>query len=291
MFGYVRICKDELKVREFNLFKAHYCGLCKTLKKEYGFAARMGLSYDITFLAVLLASVSDEPPQVEPERCIANPFVKKPIAVTTPYFSYTASVNVILTYLKLSDDVHDEHSIKACFFSCLLMMAKRKAKKRYPELYQEIRAHIDKLTELEKNKCEDVDRLAHEFGSIMQCVFSAKLVEQPEVRRILSHMGYQLGRFIYILDAYEDMEQDRIKKRFNPFLAGDIYPEKEFLRTALTLTLSEVSKSYQLLNVKRNQAILDNIIYLGLCEVLDNTLNAGPKSAAQKGVQKNERSL
>lgn len=282
MFGYVRIYKDEMKVREFNLFKAHYCGLCKTLKKEYGFASRMGLSYDVTFLAVLLAAVSEKKPVVCPQRCIANPFLKKPVVNTEDYFEYTASVNVILTYLKLADDLRDNHSMKALFASLLLLPAKRKARKRHPVLFFKVKEHIDKLTQLEKAQCADIDILANEFGMIMKHVFSAELIKSDAERRIFEHIGYSLGRFIYILDAYEDREKDKKEKNFNPFLLQNKPVNANDIKMSLTFTLSDVSNSYQLLNLNRNKPILDNIIYLGLLDVLDKTMGQSSKDSQKE---------
>ena len=273
MFGYVRICKDELKVREYNMFRSYYCGLCKSLKKEYGFASRMGLSYDVTFLAVLLSSICDENTRLSPERCIVSPHRKKPIAQTSNALTYAADVNVILTYAKLKDDWHDEHSVKALLCLPLFWGAKRKIKKKNPDLLKKVQTHLSNLSELERKKCAETDKLANEFGEILKVVFFAYTNTDEVQKRILSHIGYGLGRFIYIMDAYEDMEKDKKEKSFNPFLLLGDNVDAEAIRESLMFTLSEISNSYQLLDIKRNKPILDNIIYLGLLESLEKVFN------------------
>lgn len=277
MFGYIRILKDELRVREYNMFRSYYCGLCKSIKSEYGFVSRMGLSYDVTFLALMLSSVSNDETEVSPERCIVSPFNKKPIVQKTDVLSYAAAVNVILSYLKLSDDWRDERSLKALLCMPLFWGAKRKAEKRYGELFKEIKMHLDKLSLLEKEKCSEIDRLANEFGLVLSSVFNSYPGGEQNEKRILSHMGYMLGRFIYILDAYEDREKDKKKKCFNPFLLNKDNGNADEIKESLMFTLSDVSNTYKLLNIKRNRPILDNIIYLGLPDSVEKVFCGGIK--------------
>lgn len=290
MFGYVRVCKDELKVREFNLFRSYYCGLCKTLKREYGFISRMGLSYDVTFLALLLSSVSEEKVKIRPERCIANPFRSKPVCLSSGYLDYTAAANVMLMYAKLADDWQDERSLRSLFCMPLFYPAKRKAKKRYDGLFAEISLHLRRLSELEKEKCSEIDRLAHEFGMVMRAVFDVPFFEENQ-RRVFSHIGYCLGRYIYILDAYEDRAKDQKTKSFNPFLISEEKNDEQAIKTALLFTLSDVSNSYQLLDIKANKAILDNIIYLGLQDSLDKVFCKPCQGEKAEGEKINEGSV
>lgn len=284
MFGYVKIYKDELKVKEYNVFRSYYCGLCKTLKDEYGFSSRLGLNYDSVFLALILSSVTNAKFHCRAERCIANPFKKKAVAEKNECLSYSAGVMVILALLKLEDDIHDEHSIKSFFVYFMMWRAKRRVMKNYRELYQKSKKYITALSQLEAERCSSPDKLAHEFASLMQLLFTPEFIKEEDTRRILGHIGYMLGRFIYILDAYEDMEKDKKKKCFNVFLTGSKPPDKEVLRNSLTFTLSSISNGYELLNLKVNKPILDNIIYLGLSNILNNVLD-------HKGEKKHERSI
>ncbi len=284
MFGYVKIYKDELKVKEYNVFRSYYCGLCKTLKDEYGFSSRLGLNYDSVFLALILSSVTNAEFHCRAERCIANPFRKKAVAQNNECLSYSAGVMVILALLKLRDDIRDEHSLKSFFAYIAMWRAKRRVLKRFGELFQKSKAHIAALSALESQNCTSIDQLAHEFAALMQLLFTPEFIEDQNTRRILGHIGYMLGRFIYILDAYEDMEKDKKKHSFNVFLLNEKPPDKEMLRASLTFTLSSIASGYELLNLKVNKPILDNIIYLGLSNILDNVLD-------HKGEKKNERSI
>lgn len=290
MFGYIKVCKDELKVKEYNLFRSYYCGLCKTLKQEYGFASRMGLSYDVTFLALLLSAVSEQQTKLQPERCIANPFRKRPICVSNEEFCYTAAVNVMLMYAKLADDLRDEHSLRSLFCMPLFYSAKRKAKRQYGNLFAEITEHLRALSALERQNCAELDRLAHEFGMVMSAVFCVPFLEEKQ-QRVFSHIGYCLGRFIYILDAYEDREKDKKAKSFNPFLLAEQPIDEEELKNALLFTLSDIANSCQLLDVKKNKSILDNIIYLGLQESMDRVFGGACNGEKQKENKTDERSV
>ncbi len=267
MFGYVKVNKDELKMREYNVFRSYYCGLCKTLKTEYGYFSRFGLNYDSVFLALLLASVTEDEYDCVREICIAHPLEKKPIMKTNRSLSYSAAVMMILAFLKLEDDIHDEHSVKAAFEYLLLLGAKRKIKRRYGELYDTCRIQINKLSVLEKNNCTDIDELSDSFAHILEVLFVPDFINDETQKRIIGHIGYLIGRFIYIADAYEDIEKDKKKNSFNPFLEHT--PKKEEIKDLLTFNLSSLAGSYELLDLKINKPILDNIIYLGLSGVLE----------------------
>ena len=285
MFGYVRIYKNELKVKEYDLFKAYYCGLCKTLKKNYGFASRMGLSYDLTFLSLILSSVYETDEKVKPEVCVANPFKKKPIMNSNKFMEYAASANVILTYFKLRDDIKDNHRIKSVLFLPFMLNAKRKARKKQPDLFQNVKESMERLSKLEKSGCSNIDELANEFAHLTGHVFEADVIEDEKTKRILRHMGYLIGRYIYLLDACDDYENDKKSKSFNALLQDGCMISKEEVLESLEFTLSEVAGAYNLLNIKKNKSILDNIIYLGLMESLKMVKDPNRK---EKGDKSNE---
>ena len=279
MFGYVRINKDELRVREYNVYKSYYCGLCKTLKSEYGYFSRFALNYDSVFLALLLSSVTQDEYSCQKQVCIAHPLEKKPIMDTNRCLSYSAAAMMILTLLKLEDDIKDEHSVKAWFLHLFLSGAQRKVKKRYGALFETCRSIINKLYRLEKEKSDNLDQLADVFASLLGVLFTPDFLEDEKGARILYHIGYMLGRFIYIADAYDDIKKDKAKKTFNPFLISENPPDKEDMQNLLTFNLSSMANSYELLDLKINKPILDNIIYLGLSSVLDKLLEGEKKNA------------
>ncbi|MBQ2695667.1 MAG: hypothetical protein IJF61_00005 [Clostridia bacterium] len=262
MFGYIKIDKNELKVKDYNLFKSYYCGLCRTLKQEYGFPARYFLSYDTTFLAVLLAAISENTTDFCSVRCMANPMVRRPAAVKNDALSYAAAVNVLLVWFKLKDDWSDNHSLKAILLMPLMLRKKNKAKKRYPALYQSIDTQLKALSALEKENCSVSDAVAAVFGKLMAEIFNTELAGTEETRRVFSHVGFLLGRLIYLLDAWADREDDAKKKAYNPFLLEE--SEKEDVRLSLDYTLGELANTLQLLNFSKNQEIIENIVYLGL---------------------------
>ncbi len=279
MFGYVKVNKDELRVREYNVYKSYYCGLCKTLKCEYGYFSRFVLNYDSVFLALLLSSVTNDDYDCKNEICIAHPTKKTPIMKTNNSLSYSATAMMILALLKLEDDIRDEKSLKALIIYLLLTNAKRKVKKNYRMLFKNCRAIINKLSDLEKNNCDDLDKLSDCFARLLGKLFVPDFITDENEMRILSHIGYMLGRFIYIIDAYEDMEKDKKKKSFNPFLLSENPPEKDMILNALSFDLSSLANAYELLDLKVNKPILDNIIYLGLSGVLDKTIKGENKNA------------
>lgn len=279
MLGYVKVNKDELKLREYNVYKSYYCGLCKTLKSEYGYFSRFVLNYDSVFLALLLSSVTEDEYDCKNEICIAHPTKKTPIMKKNKSLTYSAAAMVILVLLKLEDDIRDEKSIKALLVYFLLLSTKRKVKKNYKELYDNCKDKINKLSDLEKNKCSDIDKLSDVFANVLKVLFAPDFIADENKARILSHIGYLLGRFIYIIDAYEDMEKDKKKKNFNPFLLSKDPPDVGELLDSLTFDLSSMANTYELLDLKINKPILDNIIYLGLSGVLDKTLKGEQKNA------------
>lgn len=284
MFGYVRIFEDELKKKDYTVFRSYYCGLCKTLKKEYGVAASMGLNYDSVFLALLLSSVLKEEPTCMPMRCIANPVKLHPVLKTDAALSYSAAVMLTLAILKLSDNLRDEKSIKALLSLILLFPCRLRLKKKHAVMYRRAKAHIKNLSMLEKQGCKNPDEAANAFASLLEELFVPGFIKDENTKRILAHMGYLLGRFIYLSDAAEDREKDKKKHCYNPYLASDAPFSKDAFTETMTLTLSTLASDYSLLPIHRNKAILDNIIYLGL----PNTLK---RITETEGEPKNEKSL
>ncbi len=291
MFGYVRIDKDELKVKDYNLFKAYYCGVCQTIKREYGFPARYFLSYDAAFLAVLLTAVREQQPGFSPVRCLANPLIRRPAAQPDPCFSYAAAVNVLLLWFKLQDDWADNRSVRAALLMPLMLGKKRKAQKRYPALYQKIESNLLALAALEKAKCPEPDAAAAAFGRLMADIFDTELVSDADKRRVLAHTGQLLGRFIYLLDAWEDRAADEKKQSYNPFLLSDSLSSEDS-KLSLEYTLSELANTLLLLEPVRNRAIIENVMYLGLKKVLDSVFSGQQYSAGGGAKEKNhERPL
>ena len=198
---------------------------------------------------------------------MAHPTKKTPIMESNKSLLYASTAMIILTLLKLEDDIRDEKSFSAALIYALLFRAKRKVIKNHRKLYDNCRKQINKLNELEKNNCSDIDALSDVFANLLKILFVPDFIDDENNSKILAYIGYMLGRFIYIIDAYEDIEKDRRKKAFNPFVISKKAPDKDEIEKLLTFNLSSLANTYELLDIKINKPILDNIIYLGLSDV------------------------
>ena len=268
MFGYVNAHKDLLRVCDYNIFRGYYCGLCKQLSKKFNQLTRFGLSYDMNFLAILISSLEDKKVDIKTENCIAHPISKRPVIKEDAGIAYSAEMSVILTYMKLKDDWQDERSIKS-FARIAYFFPMKKSAKKYPNQHKSIKENLSKLSKHEKENCNNIDAVADCFGKLLEGIF-----DKDANNKALAWLGYHIGRYIYIIDAYKDIEKDLKSKSYNPFVSmygKNLNKEdfKEAVKSSLTFTLSEVSNAYALLDIKKNKELLDNIIYLGLRKNLD----------------------
>ncbi|MTI71550.1 MAG: hypothetical protein FH751_14985 [Firmicutes bacterium] len=274
MFGYITPFKPELKIKEYDVFKGYYCGICKEMGREFNQLVRLGLNYDLTFLGLLLSSLDSEKVSFKREGCITNPIKKKPVLKSNKHIEYASNMGIILVYFKLIDDWKDEKKITALFASLPYHLSLKKAKYKFPKKFKEIKTGLDKLYELESTNCKTLDKSAHAFGKIMETIACPPYISSEDNKRVLSWLGYNLGRWIYILDAYDDLAKDVEKENYNAILLKYGYNEGENLKEfkskikdeinfGLTFTLDNIAKSFQLLDIKYNKNLLENIIYLG----------------------------
>ena len=280
MFGYVQPLKPELKVKENEAFQGYYCGLCKAIKKSYTNAARFMLNYDCAVLMLLFSSMSAVMPQVRRERCVASPLKKKTV-VSSGEAPYAAAVNVLLGYGKIEDTARDEGRLSARALSLFYRRVRRHAAKDYPELAGAFDTRLEALSALEAKGCTEIDAVAGEFGQLLAAVFSLApfgFVDEA-ARKALWHFGYNLGRWIYIADAADDLEKDCKTKSYNVFLTRP-FTEVTALRDKIRdeaqfnmhMSLAETCKAYELLDIKRDKPLLDNIMYLGLAKKTQEVL-------------------
>ncbi|MCX7774082.1 MAG: DUF5685 family protein [Clostridia bacterium] len=294
MFGYVEPDKPELKIREFEFFRGYYCSLCKTIGKRYGQLPRLTLSYDLTFLYVLLDSLTPLPVTGRQQRCVAHPVKKRFVVFSNIFAEYASDMNIILTYYNLKDKWADEKNVVGGAGALALKRAFKKAKKLYPEKCQALEGLLMRLTELEKAGCASIDEAAEPFASIMRELFECGHIKDELDRKTLGWMGYNLGRWIYILDAYDDLEDDFKQKSYNPILkqyefkGENIESFKKEVRDQLnfnlTYSLSEVEKAYSLLGIEKNKGILDNILYSGLIVKTDKVLQGRCKDNEKESI-------
>ena len=264
MFGYVNVCRDELKVKELNLFNAYYCGLCKRQGKLCGAASRLILSYDFTVLALLLDSLESEQPTAALGRCMLHPFKKRPVITKSRQMDYCAQMSVALSYFKALDDWRDEKmSIKNAALA--LKPAVNKIKNKYPDKLSNIEKYLAEISAAENRGEKNIDIPAGAFGRLMAELFC------PEGRddRALYEFGYNVGRWIYVIDAIDDFEKDKKMGRYNPFSSVNEIKEQA---EAIWYNLSAAAAAYELLDIKRNKSMLDNIVYIGLKNATEKVL-------------------
>ncbi len=273
MFGYVRINKMDLTFREFDVYKGYYCGLCKYLKQNHGEISRLSLNYDITFLILLLTSVYRPKSNITQEVCIANP-IKKKARIVNEVTEYAASMNVLLTYYKLEDNLHDDKGIKDILAYHIYKGKLKKAYEKYPEKADYIKNQLLVLQNLEESNSTDIDAVSNTFGNLMGEIFAYKNDKYEHDLRII---GFNIGKYIYMLDAYEDLDKDIKKGRYNPFI--EYANKKEELRKRvdklISISLGHLAQSIDNLHIKFNINIIENIIYSGVYLRYKNILNKG----------------
>ena len=263
MFGYVTVCEPELKVKDLKKYRAYYCGLCRTLKEDYGFMGQMTLTYDMTFAVILLSSLYETIAKHEEHRCKVHP-VKRQHMLRNEITSYAAAMNVLLAYYHMEDDWQDDHKVSSLMTKSLIQGKAKKIIEKYPRQSEIIRKSLEELGECEHENSMDIDRAAGCFGRLMAELFVWK---EDIWEKTLRKMGFYLGKFIYLMDAYEDLEKDLRKKEYNPFEAMVKNDPKDFdtlSKLILTSMMSECSKSFERLPILRHASIIRNILYSGV---------------------------
>lgn len=267
MFGYVRIRKPEMKIKDYEVYQGFYCGLCHVLKEEYGFMGQVTLTYDMTFLVVLLSSVYDIPAEESAGRCIVHPG-RKHKRLINEISHYAAHLNILLTYYHLKDDSEDEGSVKAMLGMRLYKWKKRRAVEGCGHKEETVCRWLRQLSQLEEQEEEDIFRLADCFGGLMAEIFAYR---GDSLAEYLREFGKHLGRFIYIMDAYDDLEEDKRKGCFNPFLKQS--GREDFHQWAEGMLLEEMAEAaavYQKLPCVEYTDILGNIVYAGVWNRFDD---------------------
>ena len=280
MFGYVRTFDSELKIGEHRAYKAIYCGLCKQLGRSFGLFARMTLSYDFTFLAALAMAVAEEEPAFEAQGCMCNPIKKTPCCLENKALSLSADCAMILLWEKLKDDLQDSSFFKkigVCLLRPFARKPYRQAAARQPELARMAEEYTAAQNALEKAGCADVDHAAEPTANLLAGLLT-QLSSEEKQQRVLHRTGYLLGRFIYLCDALDDLEDDQKTGGYNPFLlrnaASGMTPEEIRLdaRGSLYLTVSELGLCCDLLQLRRFTGIINNVLCLGLKGSVDMIL-------------------
>lgn len=261
MFGYIVIQKPELKIKDFEAYNGFYCGLCKTLKKHHGIRGQATLNYDLTMIVLLLTGLYEPATVWSKTRCLAHPLGRHPKAVNI-FSAYCADMNVLLADEKLKDDVADEKKLSSRFGHLALKGRAEKVRRRYPEKAAVITASLRELAAAEERGETDLDLVSGCFGKVLAAVCCYKEdVWQEELCRF----GFFLGKFIYLLDAYDDLAHDIEKGCYNPLIPlKDREDFEERVYGILEMMMSEAAKAFEILPIVIYSEILRNILYGGV---------------------------
>lgn len=285
MFGYVKPLKDEMKFREFEVFKSYYCSLCKAIGSK-SYISKMTLTYDMAFLALLLSSVHLDGDYTHKKFCLYK-FNKVNVVNSNKYIKYAADMNIILSNRKLIDNYKDDKNYLSFFLSKLITSNDISVEAR--EKIKGIDDYLKNTFDLERSKTSSLDEISHDFGKICESIFDIDGTSPP-----LRVLGYNIGKWIYVLDAFDDIEKDIKSGSYNPLLYRFDYKSGEGVEDfknriieniefTLIRCLSEASGAYELLEIKKNKEILNNIIYLGLDRQTTKVLKGG--SCSEKSIR------
>jgi hypothetical protein len=304
MFGYIIPDKSELKMKEYELFRAYYCGVCKSMGRSFGPISRFALSYEAVFLGLLLSAVNKEKSTLNKEACFANPFKRKWVVKHNKYVDFAADINVILTYYKLIDNWKDERHIPSYAAKLLFKNGYNKASKVNSVIDSAIRSALEKQSKLELEKCSSIDEAAEPTAVMIREILLIGCKDSDtSVQRAMEWLGYNIGKWIYTIDAYDDIEKDIKNGSYNPLLLQYNYngqSVEEFknkvkpdIERDLFYTLSQAANSIELLDMK-HKGIIENIVYMGMNSKTDNILCKDCSKCKQhtsKGASNYEKSI
>ena len=260
MFGYVTANFGELTKEQKQRYNAIYCGICRRIRMQSGQVSRLGLSYDMAFLAGLLMSLYEPEEETGNRACALHP-IKPRAWVDNPYVRYAADMNVALSYYNCLDDWQDDGKYSAKVMAELFSKHLPEIEARYPRQCQAIRDCIARLSELEGQNCANPDEPAACFGALMGELFT---YEEDLWADTLRQMGQALGRFIYLLDAALDYDKDAKKGKYNPYLAMGTGKDRPRWEEYLVLTMGRCTAFFEKLPLVQDKALLDNILYSGV---------------------------
>lgn len=262
MFGYVTVNRDALSPADEVRFRAYYCGLCKALRKRHGLTGALTLSNDMTFLSVILNSLYEHEETSGREICLNHPF-RRHDYVLTKATDYAADMNVMLAYQLLMDDWRDEKKVFSLGEAQFVRFGYERVKKRYPEKDNFMREKIAALSEIEKREPDgNLDAPTNIVGELIGDIFRYKADEWADA---LAALGAALGRFIYVMDAYDDIGKDLKKGSFNPLKPYRDMPDfEDRCQDILTMHIAECTEVFEMLPMLRDASLIRNILYSGV---------------------------
>lgn len=275
MFGYLQIYKDELKVKEYEAYKSVYCGLCKQLGRDYGFLTRLILSYDCTFYAILLMSLKRSCTGFSDGRCKFNPLKKCKFAdCKDNAYSKASALSVISAYYKVVDDIDDSGFFKRIALKIVKPFFGRRQKKaarRFPEIENIVSEMMKNQKAAENDELVTIDKAANPTAKMISDLAALEGGNDLQ-KRVLSEFGYQIGRWVYLIDAADDYEKDKKSGNFNPFIKADIN-DKDYINSVLSQSLARAHDAYNLLDIIDFKPIIDNMMLYGFPNKQNAVLN------------------
>jgi len=275
VFGYLQIHKDELKVKEYEAYKSVYCGLCKQLGRDYGFMTRLILSYDCTFYAILLMSLKRSCTGFSDGRCKFNPLKKCKFAdCKDNAYSKASALSVISAYYKVVDDIDDSGFFKRIALKIVKPFFKRrqkKAAKLFPEIENIVSEMMKNQKAAENDELVTIDKAANPTAKMISDLAALEGGNDLQ-KRVLSEFGYQIGRWVYLIDAADDYEKDKKSGNFNPFIKADIN-DKDYINSVLSQSLARAYDAYNLLDIIDFKPIIDNMMLYGFPNKQNAVLN------------------
>lgn len=262
MFGYVTVNRETLSLEDEARFRAYYCGLCKALRKRHGPIGALTLSNDMTFLSIILNSLYEHEETAGREICVSHPF-KKHDYVLTEATAYAADMNVMLAYQLLMDNWRDERSLFSLGEAQVLRLGYARVRAQYPEKDSFMREKIAALSEIERRAPDGaIDAPTNVVGALIGDIFRYR---NDEWAGPLSALGAALGRFVYIMDAYDDLPKDLKRRSYNPLKPYRDMPDfEDRCMDVLTMHIAECTELFEMLPMLRDASLIRNILYSGV---------------------------
>ena len=285
MFGYITIDKGEMLVKDYEAYKAVYCSLCKQLGREYSFLSRFILSYDCTFYAVMALSLESECSGFSKGRCTFNPLKKcNYLKAQSEALSMSAALSVITLYYKLVDNIADGNffeKIGCLILKPLVSLWRNKAARNFPEIDDAVSLMSRSQFEVEKDNECSIDKAAEPTAIMLAKMMTMISDSHDDDSRVFYNFGYFLGKWIYLCDAANDFDDDKKHSSFNPYVikyGEDKTKHIDDINASLNTCLSEVFLSYKLMNIKRFDRIIENILVHGLVKKQKEILTINKKT-------------
>ena len=279
--------RSELTDGQYAVYRAYYCGMCKAMGRLFGQVSRLTVNYDMTFVAALLHDIAKQEVVFDAKGCITGP-KKKTYVTANPLLDRLAAANVILAYHKLNDDVLDNRGIKRRIAGCArrgLKKAIGRAAKTLPQVDAIVVSRLQELRELELAGCDILDKACHPFAALSSEL--AELVLEQELSEDLRAVCYNIGKYVYLIDALDDIEDDYKKKRYNPILFSQgrefggrqkFYKDNsDTIDFVMTTTLNRAAESLNNLPLTQCGSLLKNIVHKGLRNKLSQVLSSCKK--------------